>query len=385
MKNFFVKRGRLPIPTTLQLTLFGIAFLCTTLLVIQIDAKQTNIEYFYVNAEGRKVLKGAGYYGNSFSEGMALSCDEYRVDQRSLDFRYRDKSGKECFKIRAMEAHPFSDGRALIRVESSNSHTGLVGFVDRQGRWVIPPKYRTGRSFSEGRALVVTEDGYPQYIDTSGQVALQLNGYEGVMPTFSIHQFDFGAYSQGLSSFQIGRGSWYIDKDGKQALGRTWTGMDVQLEPFCEGVAVVLDRNNKLSFVKSNGEIISDTGFKSARAFSEGLVAVRVKSQWGFADKNFRLAIAPKFQDASDFSNGLARVTLLGKEGFINRRGEFVIPPQYAFCGDFSDGVALVVPFLKSPKKDRFDKPELVLWGRPSGKNFFRLTNTKWDLLPLND
>jgi hypothetical protein len=75
---------------------------------------------------------------------------------------------------------------------------------------------------------------------------------------------------------------------------------------------------------------------------SEGLVAVRMGSLWGYADTSGGPLIVPQFAEACPFSEGKAAVRLTSRWGFINREGKYVVTPSYLDAGPFSDDRAAV-------------------------------------------
>ncbi|MBC8123362.1 MAG: WG repeat-containing protein, partial [Gemmatimonadaceae bacterium] len=89
--------------------------------------------------------------------------------------------------------------------------------------------------------------------------------------------------------------------------------------------------------------------FLSAHDFSEGLAAVKVKTnsvlsgeKYGFIDRTGKFAIEPQFDSAWGFREGLAAVKLGTGWGYIDRTGKVVVLAWYGKAGDFSQGVALV-------------------------------------------
>ena len=64
-----------------------------------------------------------------------------------------------------------------------------VGFMDKAGRQVIPPRYNDAQPFSEGLAAVKLGDKYG-YIDRSGKMVIP--------PQFE----DAGPFSEGLAPVQ---------------------------------------------------------------------------------------------------------------------------------------------------------------------------------------
>jgi hypothetical protein len=270
----------------------------------------------YIDATGKFVIPPPSLSGFPFSSGMALvvirSFEEGRLHMHKLG--YINRSGKlviqrkEALDSRSLHISYkelfFSEG--LVSVEQN----GKVGFIDRTGRQVIPPRYVNAQRFSEGLAAVMIKDKYG-YIDRSGKMVIP--------PQFE----DAEPFSEGLALISFDRNQWsYIDKSGKR--------------------------------------IIYGEDFVAARGFSEGLAAAMGKNEkYGFIDKTGKFVIQPQFHRVGDFSEGLAAV-MPGEAGwpgdlaYINQKGEMVIKSMstmrdrpmrvefdlhyYRFCG----GVAQV-------------------------------------------
>ncbi len=75
-----------------------------------------------------------------------------------------------------------------------------------------------------------------------------------------------------------------------------------------------ISKSCKWFFIDKDGKAISDKTYEDARAFSNGLAAVKQKGKWGFVDKDENIVIEPKFSDAKDFN---AKGSCFIKEGDI--------------------------------------------------------------------
>lgn len=340
------------------------------------------VKYFYIDKTGNKVLDGIGFYGDSFKEGLALTCDEYHDDGEIKPFRYIDRTGKTKFTISAYKARPFSEGVAAIQAKVPEINGGCPGYINKEGKWAIPPRfYGYGDSFSDGLALESTPDWKLQYIDHSGSQRIdafeQFKSYNKPKPPWIENLRPF---SDGLAMVRIGDYTdprdktadpcqfGYINKDGEWniKLKELWG------TAFYEGLA-------KRSSPGASESIFTDTSGKEvlrlpyyARNFSEGLCAIADHGRYGYCDRSGRIVIKPQYENAQEFSEGLAAVIIDGKAGYLDSKGTMVISPQFAYAGDFSEGLAVVVPFDKHHLK-----PRLTLWGQPSGKYFAR-ERTKW-------
>jgi hypothetical protein len=208
----------------------------------------------------------------------------------------------------------FHEGRAAIylnKVSPPGSTAYDVGFIDETGKMVVPPRFRSARSFSEGLAFVDGRE-FRGFIDLQGKPVIKTDDY-----TRDFHE--------GLAAVSSSEGfsPWgYIDRSGKMVVEKQYSFAD----DFSEGLAGVVV-NRKFGFINQNGEMVipprfiprrgpySYSGVVATSRFSEGLAPVATELKYG----------------------------LDGVYGYIDRKGDFVIPPQFHAAQIFSEGLALVV------------------------------------------
>lgn len=229
------------------------------------------------------------------------------------------------------------------------------GYINEEGRWIIPPKYETALNFSDGVALV--KDTYKggevwDVINDQGQSIIQSEYYgygvflklydyrvtihpnmrftEGLVPV-SIEILDQNYKGPTVSGF--------LNKSGELEL----YGYYEKVYNFHDGFAAVV-KNGKYGFINHNGEWTIKPTFLMCGSFSDGLApALDDKTQkWGYINKKGAWAIQPQFSKAHEFSEGLAAVWKDFKWGYINVYGEFDIPLEYRVAENFSDGYAYV-------------------------------------------
>jgi hypothetical protein len=144
------------------------------------------------------------------------------------------------------------------------------GFVDKNGKLVVPLIYDEALTFSEGMAAVMQNFKWG-YIDSTGKTIVELQ------------------YNEAMS--------------------------------FHDGLAVVA-KEGKYGFIDKKGEIVIPIEFNSARGFSEGLAAVmNQKGKWGYIDASGKMIIPFKFGFADVFTEGIARVMETGTMYYIDKNG----------------------------------------------------------------
>ena len=246
---------------------------------------------------------------------------------------YVDAIGKVVVPFQYNRARSFKDGLAPVEL----SEYGW-GFINKEGREVIPCKFKEVHHFHEGRAFV-QEDDNPHFgfIDKKGKK---------IVPCIhrliwdGIGLYDNHDYRNGLVpvrndnnwNYQCG----YINKKG----GYITTLKYILAESFHEGVAAVL--NQKWGFINTKGEEVIPLIYSKVLSFSEGLAAVKVNGKWGFIDKTNSIVIPCKYKEVGSFSEGLAAAKVNKKWGFVDKRGNRVIPCEYSEVWQFQNGMAAV-------------------------------------------
>jgi len=102
-------------------------------------------------------------------------------------------------------------------------------------------------------------------------------------------------------------------------------------------------KGGKFGYVNKVGREIVPLKYTYAKAFAEGLGAVRNEdNKWGFVDRNGNLIIPCIYDDVESFSNGLSWVKKDGKWGYIDKKGNNVLPFKYAEKKDITSEIVRV-------------------------------------------
>jgi hypothetical protein len=183
---------------------------------------------------------------------------------------------------------------------------GKWGFIDRTGRFRIPPRYNGAGQFSEGVAYAWFWEGERRkdgIVDESGKFT--------ELPEVNDYAFIF---HDGLARFQTPMG-----------------------------------QEKKYGYMDKTGRVVIPPQFSDSGHFSEGLawVSVLKEHKWlyGFIDKTGRVVIEPQFvHQPGDFVDGLAKVMGQTDVGFIDRAGSFRIKVGYEHSDDFfSEGLLALI------------------------------------------
>jgi len=154
---------------------------------------------------------------------------------------------------------------------SKVSKGNLYGYVDKEGKLVVPLIYDDAISFSEGFAAV-HKNGKWGFIDSTGKVVAE--------PQYE------------------------------------------EVSSFYEGMAAVR-KQNKFGFIDVTMKVVIPFEFEIARRFSEGLAPVcNEKGLWGYIDKKGKLSLNYRYNFADLFANGKARVMKDGLFIVIDKEGK---------------------------------------------------------------
>ena len=230
---------------------------------------------------------------------------------------YIDKTGKTVIKpdYGMTTGFDFQEGLSGVK-----NHKGDLGYIDKQGKLVIPFQFQDGTSHSEGVAGVL-KGNMCGFIDKTGKLIIPLK-YDSV------------------TNFNNG---WGIGKrEGKyffvNAKGEEMPPAFVAVESFSEGLAAVAPiaveadgsgDSPKHGFIDPTGKIVIQPEYEEAEPFSEGLAAVMRNKKWGYLDKTGKIVIEPQFDLAGPFKEGYGQVTIGTKMGYIDTDGQIVIEPRF--------------------------------------------------------
>lgn len=251
-------------------------------------------------------------------------------------------------------------GRMVIPPATSHTrygdfHEGLAkfsgggwGFIDREGRIVIPAKFYEAADFSEGLAVVrSTETLRFGYVNQKGALVIPYRFYRA------------GDFHDGLAAVVITKGEYgFIDKTGKVVLhSKEW----LEIEDFSEGLAAVQVevtdnsvyrgyQDRKYGFIDRAGRFVIPPQFSRVNKFSDGralFVQTGKRHGYGFTDATGSIVIGPEYADGKNFSEGLAAVAVQSTDekkvwGYINKEGQWAIKAQFHNANSFSGGLAAV-------------------------------------------
>lgn len=245
-----------------------------------------------------------------------------------------DKSGRELTEAQFLEIKDFGDGLAPAKDWLTNRY----GYIDRNGNWKIPPRFKIAYPFDQGLASVLPADSlFPldfhqnpytesfSIIKTDGSL-YRKTPYKHLTPCGDGIFQTYGAHFNGAADL--------IDKDGK-----------VLYSNRLEGLA---------KFENDSAEVFVVTGCQWsgcevwALGYSERLHLLRQGKNLSTIEHT-KASPTPELQAPSPkeikadavrpLSQGRAAFCKDLKWGFLNEEGAVVIPARYISVGSFHEGL----------------------------------------------
>lgn len=300
-------------------------------------------EFQYIDKEGKIVINPQFKNATVFREGLALV--ETSGDEPKFGFITED--GKYAVNAQYKEATVFSDGLAWVVAENAAPTAidkkgetkftlqdaervrlfkdGLAafsmvneegdekwGFVDKTGKVVINPQFKSVSNFSDGLCGVRNDDGKWGFINKEGTITIN-------------YQFDEAYdFKNGKCVVTYSNKDGVIDKDGKYIINPQFSDMVI------DGDIFLVNQDGKWGWCDKDGKLIINPQFVEAFPFNgNDITPVQSGDSYGYIDKEGKYTINPQFDGALPFNGKLALVVSAGKIGFIGKEGKYVINPQF--------------------------------------------------------
>lgn len=273
--------------------------------VAQRDSSTQRMQWGYINTDGAVTIPFRYLETKDFYEGWAAVKD-------SVGWHFIDKEGKEQLRLHKAikDVGNFHSDLAWVKAGSR------YGFINRDGKFVLKPKYSKVSDFTHEVALVVHK-GAAMVVDKQGQIVVEAGRYGVIRP------FD----ENGLAVVQR-RGRrlvGLIDTYGKEVV----TPIYDQIGAFKQGFAKIRQLG-KFGYINKQGKVIVRPKYEKTGEPTEGLIAVSKIGigDWQYIDYEGNIAIPQKFVKAQDFHKGFAVVTILDKDkqkrtALIDKTGKF--------------------------------------------------------------
>ncbi|QWV98643.1 WG repeat-containing protein [Geomonas nitrogeniifigens] len=311
--------------------------------LIATDDNDYNRVYF-IDKTGARVNNQSYDGARNFSEGKAAVKVNGKwgfIDEKGnviSDYKYEDvtdfSDGKAGVKLKGKWGYIDTEGKTTI--EFKYSMVGLFyrgiapasldgekfGLIDLGGRFVLNPIYDHMFGFFNGMS-VVSNNGFYGYINTDGKA---------VVPLKYAFAEDFRnslartVNADGTSNF-ISKNGAVVFKES--AVGTNFTVVDSSNKIMYSTSKIIPDYQKAIKRMKQTNR------FNVISGFSDGLAIISIninnKPKYGYINTKFKHVLDPVYDKATKFVDGTAYVEFGAFRGCINKRGEFIflICPKY--------------------------------------------------------
>ncbi|KAA0544881.1 DUF3298 domain-containing protein [Bacillus sp. BGMRC 2118] len=270
--------------------------------------------YGIINEFGHFVVKPSYWSISDFEEGRAIVVN----DKGSF---VMNEQGKLLTSKPYTYIGTYQESRAIFSVMKDN--TTLYGYLDLQGKEVIPANYQTANDFQNKRAIVQLNGTY-QLIDPYGTVK-QTYTYPFV-----------GMQGEGLLAFKkednFEAKYGVMNLAGEVVIPPSYSSF----QPFEQGLAVVNvaeDYTNKIGVINKTGEFVIQPIYNDVILLGENRIAVGKAiqkdepyrgSQYAIATSGGALLTDFEFTHVLPYQRGFASASTPNFTFFINRYGKMV-------------------------------------------------------------
>jgi hypothetical protein len=286
----------------------------------------------------------------------------YKIDPRIY------VKGKMEIPVSLLKTTPSFGNLIPVKIiDTSGQNVFRIGFVDKKGRFIIPPEL-LGYGKISGRFMVIFKQSGAGIINDEGNTVLDAK-YKSIefvndntvrVKNFTTWQVrnelnlikaEYTAdslYSEGQSIYQpfingaINGSYSFPENDRKENKRKDFQRKDSDQTNYFKFIKY----KNKTGVENLECNIIIPPVYDSIHYIhSDSIFIVYWKKMIAIMDKDGSefLPLTEKFQKIFTFNDGRARMLRNGKYGFIDRIGNIHISPQYPSAYDFSENVAAVM------------------------------------------
>lgn len=250
------------------------------------------------------------------SAGYFLATKDYGAPVALIDNR-----GKIVVDLMGYQR---ADGKRLAEGLLPILRNSRVGYVNLQGREVIPPIYDT---INEGGSFARAASDGKIVVKRDGQFGV-INGKNQTIVPFSKAISNIDNFNNGHAKVYKGKAVSWVNSDGNptadptkpRATSSAASAVSNPKNPP-ENIAVnqntqkpappkapfttlqAHQQDGRWGFVDDDGTIMITYSFDEARPFSEGLAAVRIADEWGFLNLGGDLVVPFSFQNSPEVAN----------------------------------------------------------------------------------
>ncbi|HKM89821.1 MAG TPA: WG repeat-containing protein [Candidatus Acidoferrales bacterium] len=216
----------------------------------------------YMDKEGKVLIAPRFEVGGPFGDGLApvkIEDKWHYIDNRGQAVFTPQSSGYEVTYLDG-----FKFGAAHVVLNDVSSGAKASGLIDRSGKWVASPTpYAVGELGEDGLAAIGSASGNFGFVDRNGRP---------VIPAL-FTSLPLAPFQEGLGAVYIGneenRKGGFINTRGEWAIRPTFEGV----RHFCDGLAPV-EVKNRWGFVDRKGQVVIAPQYEEAQSFDAGIADV---------------------------------------------------------------------------------------------------------------
>ncbi|KAA6431435.1 WG repeat-containing protein [Dyadobacter flavalbus] len=267
----------------------------------------------------------------------------------------------------------------FVPIPSDSQKHALHGFINRQGKIVIPAIYHATDKFYKGKTWVIYPAGKQyglSYIDTTGKTIYRIpieqfkNDFliskasvdhvcshdcrEDILwwknSELFILNWNFSPFiereitgSKGIYHFNYKGKYGIIDKNMILRIPVALDDIDPTYKYSGQGMERV-QYGDKYGYISPyTGELIVPFQFSETRKPTAGLFWAKKNNKWGAIDKTGKVRINFLYDEATGFtSENRSAVAINGKFGHIDKSGKIRTPLKYDFASYYNNGLSMV-------------------------------------------
>lgn len=256
-----------------------------------------------------------------FFENVTLAQETLEAPILIIDREGKDRTSINTYpQYNIVLAHNFSEGRALVCTSE-----GKYGYIDTQGKMIIPPVYDEAHDFNDGVALVGISNtnsqmGY-QVIDPQGNVRFAIQLHNSLLDhRFSNQLLMYKSLDTGFCG--------YLDKEGLPLIYLPKNIRDSY--QFSHGMTT-FQTNSGTGVIDARGEILIPANYEEAFIAGKRRICLKANGQWAIATPSEQLLCRFIYHQIGLFySSGLAIAQQQGAYMLINPEGKPQSAKRYA-------------------------------------------------------
>lgn len=280
----------------------------------------------YIDPAGQLLIPAVFSTATPFEQGRAIVSKEGK-------YSVIDLQGKTVAEVPHRVMGDYSAGLVVVQRARAGATPSAYGYMDRNGRMVIEPKFMPAGKFPEdGRGLAVGGlDRNWCCFDKSGKIILRLplDGHDRAP-----------GFRDGLLRWKEGFHWGYKDPSGAWAIEPKFD----DAQDFNNGIASV-EKDGERVQIDTRGAVQPATkGPRAIHPPSDGLALAEDGDRLGYLTADSKPAFQfRKYDAAFDYQCRMARIKLDSKFGYMDKSGRLTIPNQYSSAADFKGCLAMVL------------------------------------------